>query len=316
VLGVRLLVPYYHLVGDAAPPHIRHLFRPRATALFRRDLDLLLRRFTPVPLHAIIDSLRRGKPLPSRSFHVTFDDGYREVCETAAPILREKGVPATFFLNTSFLDNRALGHLNLASLLVEETGRGGPSRRAAVRALLAAGGIPDDPRHAGLLAVPWTQRELLVQAADALKVDVPSYLAERRPYLSSEEVRGLIADGFTLGAHGLEHPLYREIPLAEQLRQTLESVREMRERFLLPYGAFAFPHTDRGVTRRYFEEVAASGLVDVSFGTGGLTPDGTPGHLQRFSLEKLPLPADRLVAWECAKLLRRKLTGRGTARRE
>ena len=43
----------------------------------------------------------------------------REATSVIAPICREKGVPATFFLTTGFLDNRALGDRHLASLLLQ-----------------------------------------------------------------------------------------------------------------------------------------------------------------------------------------------------
>lgn len=42
--------------------------------------------------------IRRGEPLPDRSFVITFDDGYRNVFEEAFPILQQFGMTATVFL--------------------------------------------------------------------------------------------------------------------------------------------------------------------------------------------------------------------------
>jgi hypothetical protein len=44
------------------------------------------------------------KPL----LHLSFDDGLSACYDTIAPILLRKGVPATFFLNPAFIDNKAL----------------------------------------------------------------------------------------------------------------------------------------------------------------------------------------------------------------
>jgi hypothetical protein len=97
--------------------------------------------------------------------------------------------------------------------------------------------------------------------------------------------------------------LYANIPFEEQVRQTVESTRWVREQFGLRYGAFAFPHHDRDVGNGFFREIHASGLVDISFGTGGIYNPGLSRHLQRFSLEKPVIPAERIIAMEFARKL-------------
>jgi peptidoglycan/xylan/chitin deacetylase (PgdA/CDA1 family) len=43
-----------------------------------------------------------GAALPRNPVMITFDDGYRSCRDIALPILRELGVPATFFIATGF----------------------------------------------------------------------------------------------------------------------------------------------------------------------------------------------------------------------
>ena len=42
--------------------------------------------------------------LPPAAAAITFDDGYRDNLEIAAPILKRRGLPATLFVASGFID--------------------------------------------------------------------------------------------------------------------------------------------------------------------------------------------------------------------
>ena len=154
-----------------------------------------------------------------------------------------------------------------------------------------------------ILSVPYDRREELDELAIRMGVDFDDYLGKHRPYLDSTQVRSLIGKGFTIGSHSIDHPLYADIGFEEQVRQTVESTKWVREKYGLPYGAFAFPHNDENVDERFYREIRASGQVDISFGTDGMNNGKLSRHLQRFSLEKPVLPAKRIIAMEYARKL-------------
>jgi hypothetical protein len=105
---------------DAAIPHVRHLYKYKTVRQFEDDMDFVLKHYFPISLTDLLSSLRSGRPLRERSFLLTFDDGYREMSEIVAPILMKKGISATFFLNSAFIDNKQMCYVNKASLLVEQ----------------------------------------------------------------------------------------------------------------------------------------------------------------------------------------------------
>lgn len=91
----------YHSISDAAGA------TSIAPAVFRAQMEALRASGCPVlPLGAVADALEAGVPLPEDAVAITFDDGFLDFAEQAAPVLRDLGLPATVFLPTAKLGGR------------------------------------------------------------------------------------------------------------------------------------------------------------------------------------------------------------------
>ena len=67
--------------------------------------------YTVVSLDDVLDHYRDGTPLPPSAVLITFDDGYRDNLEHAAPVLQKHGYPAVIFVPIGYLDGgRPLPH--------------------------------------------------------------------------------------------------------------------------------------------------------------------------------------------------------------
>jgi len=298
------------MVSDEEILHVKHLYGYKTIREFKEDMDFLLKNYAPMGLLEILNFIRAGRPLPERVFLLTFDDGFREMHDIVAPILLEKGIDATFFVNSAFTDNKQLCYLNKASLLAEQFQRSqSPSLVERLSGILHAIGIESDDIKSGILSIRYQQRDLLDEIANLMKIDFSDYLLTNKPYLTSSQINKLIESGFTIGAHSIDHPLFSTLSLADQLHQTIESVKFVRESFHLNYGVFAFPHSDYNVSHEFFTRLSNSGLVDLSFGTAGLVNDRVSNNLQRFSLEKPIDRAERIVAFQHARKLLKLATG-------
>jgi peptidoglycan/xylan/chitin deacetylase (PgdA/CDA1 family) len=75
-----------------------------------------------VALSELIRHVRRGEPLPPRSVAITFDDGYRSVQTTAAPMLARRGWPYAVFVSTDYVDRGYAGYLSWDALRSLESG--------------------------------------------------------------------------------------------------------------------------------------------------------------------------------------------------
>ncbi|WP_051341385.1 polysaccharide deacetylase family protein [Azospirillum halopraeferens] len=67
--------------------------------------------YTVLPLPAIVEALRAGRPLPDRAVAITIDDASRSFLTEAWPRLRQAGLPFTLFVATDPVDRRAATHM-------------------------------------------------------------------------------------------------------------------------------------------------------------------------------------------------------------
>jgi peptidoglycan/xylan/chitin deacetylase (PgdA/CDA1 family) len=101
---LRILM--YHKVSPHAdnPPCV-------PPSLFREQMEHVRACANPVSVDDYLAARRGERPLPPRSVLVTFDDGYRDTLEHAAPILSALGIPAVLFTPTSYIGaTRPLPH--------------------------------------------------------------------------------------------------------------------------------------------------------------------------------------------------------------
>jgi peptidoglycan/xylan/chitin deacetylase (PgdA/CDA1 family) len=312
----RMVLPYYHLVSDDWVPHVSPLYRFRSVREFTEDLDFFLRHFRPIGLKELLSAIAAGRSPPPNSFLLTFDDGFREMFDIVCPILRAKGVPAVFFVTSSTVDNQALCLHQKISLLLNWLDRN-PSASAAenIRSHLSANGLPAADAAAALKSITYTRRELSDEIARICEVDFSAYLRSVQPHLTSEQIRKMLRDGFSIGGHSIDHPLYADIPLEEQLRQTRESMRFLRNQFTLDHRVFAFPHTDFKVSQNFFETVLGDGTVEATFGTSAPAEDSAPNNLQRFTMEKTSSTARAVLGRQSLRRLKQRADGRATIQR-
>ncbi|SFC15815.1 Polysaccharide deacetylase [Marinospirillum celere] len=85
----------YHHISSSTPPSTS---TPSKT--FIEHLDMLERDgFEVWPLDRVVERIQRRRPLPDKIAVLTFDDAYISVYETAMPIMEERGLPYTIFVN-------------------------------------------------------------------------------------------------------------------------------------------------------------------------------------------------------------------------
>jgi peptidoglycan/xylan/chitin deacetylase (PgdA/CDA1 family) len=304
-----MLLPYYHIVSDEWVPHVSPLYGFRNIREFGKNLDWLLSHADPLSLKDFLAVTASGLPAPRHSFFLTFDDGFREIFDVVRPILRAKGVPAVFFVTSGTVDNKFLCLHQKIALILDVLARKSVELARKVGDFLSSHGVRGMEALDAIRSLEYSQDNLVNDVAGICEIDLSDYLRSAKPYLTSDQISILLADGFGIGSHSIDHPRYSGISFDEQVRQTADSMNDLAGRFALPYRLFAFPHSDAGVSMRFFENIFSTQTVQATFGTSAPHVDCVPRSFQRFSMEKTRLSAASIVALQTARRFKQRLTG-------
>lgn len=234
----RLSILIFHRVLPAADPLLPEL--PTA-AEFETTMRWVRAWFNVLPLPQAVARLDSGT-LPSRAMAITFDDGYADNEELAAPILQRLGLTATFFVSTGYLGDGCMWNdrviealratrrdrLDLASLglgAFETTGAA--QRRAAIHAILKA------IKH----LEPRARLDAVAAVEAAAGVGAPP-----RPMMSDEQVRRLREMGMQLGGHTVTHPILTRLDRDAARAEIAEGKRRLESLLDEPVELFAYPN--------------------------------------------------------------------------
>lgn len=201
--------------------------------------------FNVLPLDTAVRQLSNGS-LPERACCITFDDGYADNLQIAAPILQKHALSATFFIATGFLDGgrmwndtviESIRYCTSPLLVLDSLGLGRfplvtiSDRRAAIDSLLG---------QIKYLLVE-ERRELTERIAQQAGVEPPQDLM-----LGVDGVRALRQGGMQIGAHTVSHPILARLSASQARDEMLASQLYLQDVLGERVGLFAYPNGKPG----------------------------------------------------------------------
>lgn len=277
-----LLVLTYHRVLRERDP----LLPSEPTEVeFGAQLDMLVDAFNVIGLREARARLDSAK-LPPRAVSITFDDGYANNCDVALPLLQARGLPATVFVATGFLD----GGRMFNDTVIEAVRRAGPeldlssvglgryslpdvaARRRAIDQILPA------IKH----LIPDERRAKAECIAEAVGAQLPGNLM-----MTEAQARRLADHGIELGAHTVNHPILTSVPsevARTEIRQSRQRLEEITGR---PVRCFAYPNgrPDADYDASHVAMVREAGFeLAVSTAHGAAGPGADRHQLPRVAL--------------------------------
>ena len=278
-LGVRttpenLRSVVLHEVAESENPLTGGLGVTLSPGRFTQFLDHVQSRYELVGLRQLID----GGPRHSARAPIllTFDDAYRSVATVAAPILRDRGIPALFFVNASLVAAKRLAFDNLAAFIFNEHGleqvrsflrEHDPERSGAVDSL--ASFFFDYAANLGL-----EEREVLRAALEEqFTVDHDALIATHRPYLDWSELAEVVAGGVEIGNHSNSHVFIRSLDQRGLTTEVRDGKDELEKRLGVSVCSFSVPYgSSRDLTTDLEAELSDTGHSHVFLVEGTMRP--------------------------------------------
>jgi peptidoglycan/xylan/chitin deacetylase (PgdA/CDA1 family) len=312
--------PFYHSVSSHELPHIRHLYALRTPGEFEQDLDEFLRWYEPVSLADYLkdageyaDRGAEGKTIQEKRkprMVLSFDDGLAECHALVAPLLMKKGIPAVFFLNNDFIDDRDLFFRYKASILIDRVSTDARTMERMAEYLE----IPEAHIVKAIMKVGYAQKPLLDTLAKEVEVDFRQYVKTQPVYMTSSQIMDLVKRGFELGAHGRDHADFSLLDGEAMATRVSQSIKDIQKRFGIHDAYFSFPFTSDGIPKEVLDNLLEQRLADVLFGTAGLKNTGHPRLIQRIPMEVSGLSGPDTLKTEYFYYLVKGLFGRNNYR--
>ncbi len=331
--GEVCVLTYHGVLPEGSTPDVSPTGGTLLSAeQFRRQLQFLKSRYKLISPEAFRSWMNQGTSLPQRAVLLTCDDGLLNVLTDMVPILLEEGARCLFFVTGASMEDTpaCLWYEELYRMLNEAPGdvmvapEGNAVRKSSLSSKDLAGywwelvqGLSTLNSNDRKGAICSLRREW--RLPDGWRMYDPGDARAARRYLllNPQELRQLVTQGMTVGAHTLSHPLLAKMSpeLAEQeireCRSRLESCLQQEVWAL----AYPFGHEgSAGAREMAMAEVAGYACSFFNHG-GGLLRRTSP----RFALPRAHVTAEMNLPEFEAHLsgfhegLQRRLRGGGTS---
>lgn len=278
----QTIYPYYHIVRDDQVAHIENLYVYKNIELFKKDLEVLSRNYTPIHPKELLENQSR-----KNTFLISFDDGLQEIYSEVYPILKEKKIPAVFFINPDFVDNKNALYKHWISILINHLKRIGFDKDIMdkISRVFYFKYSSESEFIKNFKNIPFNKHEKITEVFKILNFDPKAYLNEHPIYITTSQIQEMMNDGFYFGGHTMSHPPLKELTFEEQKAQIIDSIEWLKKNCGVDYSLFAFPFSDKNISKQLIQELFEYDEKILIFGNSGIKKDMDKRIIQRISFE-------------------------------
>lgn len=307
------IFPYYHIIRDNQVAHIENLYQFKNCKQFLNDINILTTNYKPINPQDLLNN----KNLKN-NFLLSFDDGLEEVYTIIYPILKKNNLKAIFFINPIFVDNNEGLYKHYISIIVTHLKKNNfeKSTLDKISKKLSFTYNTIEEFKQKFINIKFSEREKIKDILVVLNIDIKTYLKEQHPYITKKQIQEMINDGFYFGGHTMTHPPLNQLTHDEQKKEIINSINWLKENFNINYSLFAFPFSDKSISKKLLNELFEYDSNIKLFGNSGLKKDIDKRIIQRFSLENPKKQTEKQIVTENLYKYFNKLIGKYNIKRK
>jgi peptidoglycan/xylan/chitin deacetylase (PgdA/CDA1 family) len=215
---------------------------------FEGQMKLLTSYYHPVSLEHILSFLQGERKLPPKAVAVTFDDGFADNCEIAAPILARYGIRAAFYLTAGLIGTRNPPWYCRLRFAISTTRKERWRNPATGQTYALA---DEQAKKNALLSafdccapLAGIEQEGMIARIES---DLDAYLSAAANGFSFmmnwNQAKHLVEAGHIVGSHTLTHPNLAHVQSEDVMRSELtESKKQIEEAIGSSVEHFSYPH--------------------------------------------------------------------------
>lgn len=218
----RLLILRYHSVRETQadldpymPVGITH-----TVDAFRSQMEYVAQTCKLLSLDDLPALIEGSRRLPERAVLITFDDGFRDNYEVAAPILEQFGLRGVFYVSTSSIGGRPLWIVRLRYWSV----KAGKTRPEFLEASSRCASLSESQREEFLASIEY---------ANSVHDNFT---------MTWDQIRHLVRRGHTIGSHTVNHPNVAKISREELVMEMECSKNTLEGKLGAPVRHFSYPN--------------------------------------------------------------------------
>jgi peptidoglycan/xylan/chitin deacetylase (PgdA/CDA1 family) len=263
-----------------------------STAQFRSHMELIARQYDPITLDNLRGFLQGEQNLPRRPVVITFDDGYADNLEVAAPIMNRWGIPGTFYVTVGCIDQRRppwvsrLRYAFFSSQRKEwsdDSGRQWSLMDNSKREAAFLNACEQCARKTGEV------QEHFVRSIEVF-LEAGIIPEENNIMLSWNQARQLLQLGHSVGSHTLTHPNVAHIDQEQILVELRDSKQRLQAELGQPVPHFSYPCP---ILQPHWSRQTVAVCRQVGYQTAVTTNAGpVRAGDDLFTLHRVPAPPD------------------------
>jgi len=222
----------YHEVSDNFPDFISDMSICTKIDIFKKQIEYISNNFKIITINDL--NCYSNRPFDSDLAIITFDDGFKGVYDNAFPILKKKGIPATIFYSSIFLEDKPF-LWPIALRYIIKTGNEEKLMKLFSDKGIYINSVPEVFRK-------WVfanySMDIYKAIHDCINEDYPKVFDNM--FINIDNIKDLLDNNFSFGLHTHTHPRMSFLSIEEQEYEIIYCLNKFNS--LLKYSPVGWAH--------------------------------------------------------------------------